>query len=384
MKRRNDKGKAPAGREEPPAGAAPPRPLRHRRGAPEPPRSRPSSAAPPRSPLRLSDLGEFGLIEALRRVAAPPRKGERGIGDDCALLALPGGRAVVSKDLLVEGVHFDLSWFRPEELGHRAVAANLSDLAAAGAVPHAYFVGISAPPETEVSFLLSLAKGMERCARPAGLRLMGGDTVRGERLVLSVTVVGSLPARRKAMTRSGARPGDLLFVTGEPGWSRLGLALLSGGRPKRLSGWRAEAAGRHLTPEPRWREGVAAAASGAVSAAIDLSDGLLPDLAHLLEGEGLGAVLDGEAFPISPAFRRGADELGIDPAAAFLAGGEDYELLLAVPPGRLRAFQAAARSFPSGVSAVGVVTDRPGVGVRLPGGRWIEGEELPRPFVHFP
>lgn len=336
------------------------------------------------SPGRLRDLGEFGFIDRVkRRFGGLARTGEVGIGDDAAVVRSPGGQVVLTTDLLAEGTHFDLRYFLPEELGWRALMANLSDLAAMGALPVCYLVALAAPPETPLRLLDGIFRGMSRAGRDSGIRLMGGDTCRGKRLVLSLSVMGKVSGG-KAILRSGARPGDLLFVTGEPGWSRLGLRLLSDGRPRRPRGWRREAMRRHLTPSARLREGVLAARSGAVSAMIDLSDGLLPDLAHLLEGRRMGALLDERLFGLRTRFRRAAEELGEDPVAAFLAGGEDYELLMAVRPHRYDAFRRAARAFPAGAFPIGVVTGRAGIRVRRADGSRMEGRELPREFRHFP
>jgi thiamine-monophosphate kinase len=338
--------------------------------------------APPSRRRTLREAGEFGFIGAVRReFGGPDRPGELGIGDDAAVLPVRG-RAVLSTDMLVEGTHFSLDYFRPAELGFRALSANLSDLAAMGAKPLAYLVAVAAPPDVPIPFLRGLYRGMALAAAPAGMRLVGGDTVRGEKLVLSVTVAGEA-APGKAVLRSGARPGDLVVVTGQPGWSRLGLSLLSKGRPARASGWRREAMGRHLTPVARWREGIAAARSGAVRAMIDVSDGVLPDLGHLLEEGGLGARLDAAAFPLPKPFLSAAAALGVDPLHAFLSGGEDYELLMAVPPRKLEALRRAMAPFPCGISPIGVLTAGGGVSVSMPDGREVPGDALPPGFLHF-
>jgi thiamine-monophosphate kinase len=289
---------------------------------------------------------------------------------------------VISTDLLVEGTHFDFLYFLPEDLGWRALMANLSDLSAMGASPVCYLVALAAPPETPVRLLDGIFRGMANAGRFSGIRLMGGDTCRSENLVLCLTVMGKV-SPGKAVPRAGARPGDLLFVTGEPGWSRLGLRLLSGGRPRDPKGWRREAMRRHLRPEARWKEGALAASCGAVSAMIDLSDGLLPDLSHLLEQGGMGAVLDEKAFRLSARFRKAAAELEEDPVEAFLAGGEDYELLMSVRPQRYEAFRRASRRFPAGAHPIGMVTKQAGIRVRRADGSRMKETRLPRGFVHF-
>jgi thiamine-monophosphate kinase len=345
---------------------------------------KPHGTGPARRGVLLRDVGESGLIELLRRKhGGVARRGELPIGDDAAVVHVPGGRAVLSTDLLVEGTHFSLGYFRPEEVGGRALSANLSDLAAMGADPVCYLVALAAPPGTPVATIDAIFRGMATAAGPSGIRLMGGDTCRGERLTLCLTVVGAV-GRGKPVSRDGARPGDLLYVTGSPGWSRLGLALLRGGRPSKPSGWRREAMRAHLLPEARWREGRAAARSAAVSAMIDVSDGILADLPHLLERDGLGAVLSEESFPVSRSFRAASAALGVDPLHAFLGGGEDYELLMAVRPARHAGFLRAARAFPSCATLVGAVTKAPGIRVRRADGSWLEGAALPSGFDHFP
>lgn len=331
----------------------------------------------------LADAGEFAFIrEVARRFGGPVRPGEVGIGDDAAVVRPPAGRLALSTDLLVEGTHFDLRFVRPAELGWKALSANLSDLAAMGARPLWYLVALAAPPKAALRDLFDLFAGMAKAAGPTGMRLVGGDTCRGDRLVVSLAVAGSVP-RRSAPLRRGARPGDFLFVTGSPGWSHLGLRLLSAGRPRAASGWRREAMRRHLLPRARWREGMSAARCGAVSAMIDVSDGVLADLSHLLEGGRYGAVLDERAFRFSPRFREAARSLGVDPLAAFLAGGEDYELLMAVRPHRYEAFRRAARFFPARAFPIGVVTASSGIRVRRADGSWLAGDALPYGFTHF-
>ncbi len=344
---------------------------------------KPHGTGPAYCGVQLRDVGESGLIELLRKkYGGVARPGELPVGDDAAVVCVPGGRAILSTDLLIEGTHFSLGYFRPEEVGGRALSANLSDLAAMGADPVCYLVALAAPPGTPVAMVDAIFRGMAAAAAASGIRLMGGDTCRGERLTLCLTVVGSV-GRCKPVSRAGARPGDLLYVTGAPGWSRLGLALLRGGRPSRPSGWRREAMRAHLRPEARWREGRSAARSGAVAAMIDVSDGILTDLSHLLERDRLGAVLAEEAFPVSRSFRAASAALGVDPLEAFLGGGEDYELLMAVRPARHAGFLRAARAFPSGATLVGAVTKAPGIRVRCADGSWLEGAALPSGFGHF-
>ncbi|GAB4241664.1 MAG: thiamine-phosphate kinase [Deltaproteobacteria bacterium] len=347
-------------------------------------RGKPHATGPAFRGDLLRDVGESGVIDLLRRrYGGPARTGELPIGDDATVVRVPGGRAVLSTDLLIEGTHFSLDYFLPEEAGWRALSANLSDLAAMGAAPVCYLAALAAPPGMTVAALNAVFRGMAAAAAPSGIRLMGGDTCRGDRLILCLTVVGAVGCGG-SVRRSGARPGDLLFVTGAPGWSNLGLRLLRRGRPSRPAGWRREAMRAHLRPAARWREGRIAARSGAVSAMIDVSDGILADLSRLIEPGGYGAVLDEASFPVSRPFRAASAALGTDPLDPFLSGGEDYELLMAVPLPRLGRFLRAARSFPSGATPIGSVTRAPGIRVRRADGSWIEGAGLPSGFDHFP
>ncbi len=211
----------------------------------------PHGTGPAPRGVLLRDVGESGLIELFRgKYGGVARHGELPIGDDAAVVRIAGGRAVLSTDLLVEGTHFSLAYFRPDELGVRALSANLSDLAAMGADPVCYLVALAAPPATPVATVEAIYRGMAAAAGPSGIRLMGGDTCRGDRLTLCLTVVGAV-GRGGAVSRAGARPGDLLYVTGSPGWSMLGLALLRGGRP----GGAARRCGRTFAPRPAGARG---------------------------------------------------------------------------------------------------------------------------------
>jgi thiamine-monophosphate kinase len=298
--------------------------------------------------------GEFELIE---RFARPFTRGEGvriGIGDDAAVLRLPPGQDLVATvDAVVEGVHFTPS-FGPEEIGWKALAVNLSDLAAMGARPLWALVALATPPAADPARLARVGRGIAACARRHGLSVVGGNVTAARQLSLTVTVLGAVRPGR-ALVRSGGRPGDLLVVSGTLGDAALGL--LPGAAP----GPRA----RQRRPRPRLELGRGAV--GIARAAIDISDGLLQDLGHLCAACGVGARVEVERLPLSPAYRA-ATRGGRDPFEGALSGGEDYELLLAVPPSRLQALQRAARGARTRVTVVGVLEDRPGVRV-VRGGR---------------
>ncbi len=323
--------------------------------------------------LDVKLLGEFGLIDWIRRQVGGRRPASagavalRGIGDDAAELWLRaegaggGPRAlVVTKDLLLEGIHFERRYHPPRLLGRKALAVNLSDVAAMGARPLAAFLGLGLPPRLPGPDLEAFLRGFLDLAAATGTRLAGGDTSASRSgLVLSVTLVGLAPVSGP-IRRAGARPGDRLYVTGTLGDSALGLRLLARGR--RLPGARgAEAAllRRHLDPTPRLAEGAAIGARRLASAMIDLSDGLAADLGHVCEESGVGARVDLPRLPRSRAYQTLAARLAPeDPLAPAVGGGEDYELLFAVPPERVSAFERAAREWQAKPTAIGEVRPR--------------------------
>jgi thiamine-monophosphate kinase len=320
-----------------------------------------------------SGNGEFALI-ARHFTRAVPADGPLalGIGDDCALLRVaPGQQLAVSSDLLVEGRHF-LSTVAPERLGHKALAVNLSDLAACGAEPLAFTLSI-ALPRVDDAWLAAFARGLFALADAAGIALAGGDTTAGP-LAIDITALGQVPPGQ-ALLRSGARPGDELWVSGQLGDARLALEVFRGSVS--LSGDQFETARRAMElPQPRNTLGLAL--RGVASAAIDLSDGLAGDLGHVLARSRVGAVVDADALPRSAV-------LAAQPPAlqhlCLLAGGDDYELLFAAPPARRDDVLAAARSAGAPVTRIGRV--EPGEALRIVDGRGAPVEGRWAGFDHF-
>ena len=278
--------------------------------------------------MTISDLGEFGLIEEI--AAALPRSDRAvvGIGDDAAVLTAPDSRVVATTDLLVEGRHFRRDWSGAADIGAKAAARNLADVAAMGAVPVALLVGFAAPGDLAVSWARDLVAGLAaECAR-AGATVVGGDVSGAESVVLAVTALGDL-AGRDPVTRAGARPGDVLAYAGVLGESAAGLALLEAGRtgPARLI-----AAQRR--PAPPYHAGPEAAALGA-TAMIDVSDGLLADAGHLARASGVQIDIGTDRFPGNPALTAAATALGRPgPLDWVLTGGEDHALAATFPAGR--------------------------------------------------
>jgi thiamine-monophosphate kinase len=252
------------------------------------------------------DVGEFGLIaRVIDRLAGSPAV-LLGPGDDAAVVATPDGRVVATTDVLVDGVHFRRDWSSAYDVGRKAAAANLADIAAMDARGTALLVGLAAPADLPVAWSLELTDGLRDEAELVGAAVVGGDVVRSESLVISVTALGDLDGR-EPVTRAGAQPGDVVVLAGELGRSAAGLGLLAGGA---RDGELVEA---HRRPTPPYEMGPAFALAGATSMC-DVSDGLVADLGHIARASGVHIDLDP------------ADEL-------FLTGGEDHALVATLPSG---------------------------------------------------
>jgi thiamine-monophosphate kinase len=284
-------------------------------------------------------LSEDELVAA---IAALGGRGSRvivGIGDDAAVWQPSRShRSVITTDALVDGVHFARAWMSLEDIGWRAMAANASDLAAMGARGVLTTVALALPADLGPADVLELYRGLNACAAAYQCPIAGGDLTRSPVLAIAITAVGEVRATNLKL-RSGARAGDVLAVTGPLGASRAGLAYLRG--ELALDGELAQrAVNAHRRPLARMREGRFLAGSRNVHAMMDCSDGLSTDLARLLTGRGLGARID--KVPVDPSARVAAELLGEDPDDFALAGGEDFELLVAVAP---RAFAHLAARF---------------------------------------
>lgn len=305
--------------------------------------------------------GEFDLISRYFRELAPPEPGgpvALGIGDDCALLNCPPGRQLaVSTDTLIAGRHFPENT-DPESVGHKALAVNLSDLAAMGAEPSWATLALSLP-EGDEAWLAGFARGFGALAREHGLALIGGDTTRGPVLSITVTIAGTVKSGQ-ALCRDGAKPGDGVYVSGELGAAARGLnrwltGELALGDPALL---------RLDRPQPRVSLG--RALRGVASAAIDISDGLAADLAHICVASAVGAELDTDKLPLAPEVRKADDAL-----ALALSGGDDYELCFTVPADREMMLSLALGGDLPACTRIGTVTEGEGLvlldaeGVRL-------------------
>lgn len=319
-------------------------------------------------------LGEFDLIK--QYFTRPVRRAVLGVGDDCALLALtPGMQLAVSSDMLVEGRHF-LSTVAPQHLGHKALAVNLSDLAACGAKPLAFTLAL-AMPRVDKSFLSGFAEGLWALADQHDIELVGGDTTAGP-LNLCITVFGEVPPGQ-ALRRDGARVGDAIWVShpvgGGIGDARLALEVFRG--QVMLTGDNFQTV-RQAMERPQPRVALGLALRGLATSAIDLSDGLVGDLGHVLHRSGVGAHLNGDALPTSAILA--AQPLTLRRECT-LAGGDDYELLFTAPADADAAVLGAAAQAAVGVSRIGRIEAE--AGLRLVD---VRGEPLAvsvRGFDHF-
>ena len=312
-------------------------------------------------PQAGSSLREFALIRALKqRYRATDARIVLGMGDDAAVVAQKrGDRCLLTTDLVAEGIHFDRATAAFADIGFRAAAANLSDIAAMGGSPDFLLVSLAIPRDGTMRQVEQLYSGMMAACRPHRVKLIGGDTSASSGgWFVAITLVGSASAGR-ILVRSGAKAGDDLYVTGTLGDSRAGLGLMQWRKgPARSlnAGQRRFLVQRHLRPRARVREGLWLATSGWATSAIDLSDGLSGDLRHVCAESRVGAVIELSALPISSACRRYALSVKQDPVSLALAGGEDYELLFTVPARHRAPFQRAWARQRFRVTRVGRMT----------------------------
>lgn len=327
-------------------------------------------------------MGEFELLARIReRLPAGGPRTHLGSGDDAAI-TVPGGATATSVDALVEGVHFRRATASPAQIGHKALATALSDLAAMGAETGEAYVVLGLPPDLSEEECLELLDGMVALALQTGTDLAGGDLTRSDQLFLAITVVGHAPSPDAFVSRRGAQPGDALVLTGEIGGAAAGLLLLQNtdwsidpsirwSKDQSTSSWPDALRARQLEPTPRLGAGQALALAGA-TAMIDLSDGLGADAGHMARASGVKLEIEAEAVPLAAGAVALSEATGRDPWR-LLSGGEDYELLASVPPNRLE--EATAAVLDKGgtpLTRIGQVQAGSGVEVRLPGDRLLE------------
>lgn len=294
----------------------------------------------------LSDVGEFGVIDQVTRRFATTDRVLVGPGDDAALVAVPDRRVVVSTDLMVDTRHFRRDWAEAVDIGHRAAAQNLSDVNAMGGRATALTVGLAAPGDLPVQWVLELADGIaEECAL-VGATVVGGDFTAADQVMIAVTVLGEVEG--EPVLRSGAQPGDVVAMAGRQGWAAGGLTVLARGfrSPRKL-------VDAYRRPEPPYAAGPQARERGATSM-IDVSDGLVADVGHLAAASGVRVDIDSGAFELAEPLHAVGAALGVDPLSFVLGGGDDHALVATFPQGT---------ALPDGWRVIGAVHAGEGVTV---------------------
>ncbi len=322
--------------------------------------------------MRVAEIGEINLVERLRSLSRQEDESlQIGIGDDCAVIRRPEGKAwLLTTDCLVEDVHFRPAFMTLEELGAKAVAVNVSDIAAMGGTPRFVLVTICLPDSTPVADVEALYRGIRRSCEHYTLSLVGGDTACAPHMLLSLVLIGEQD-EELVVARSGASTGDTICVTGTLGDAALGLALLE-------EGVRADGAStdvqwllhRHVAPLPRLLIGRRIAEEGLATSMIDISDGLATDIKRLCGASGLGARIELARLPCSSPLKEIAPARGLEPLKMALTGGEDYELLFTVPEEKQEALEREARGPGPRITRIGTMTEATeGVLVVEPDGR---------------
>jgi thiamine-monophosphate kinase len=335
--------------------------------------------------MKVSELGERALLARIRaRLPKPPATVVVGIGDDAAVVRGPrNARTVLTTDALIEGVHFDRAFSAPADIGYKALAVNLSDLAAMGASPAWALLSLALPGGTAVEDIEALVDGLVALASSQSVALIGGNlTSSPGPLVVDVTAVGTVHPRR-VLLRGGGRPGDDLYLSGTIGAGSAGLEMLQAGAGGRdfSPADQAPAINRYLRPEPRVRLGRAIGDARAARAAMDLSDGLADAVTQIAEASGCGVELDAASLPIDARARHWWASRNEDSIVRALSGGDDYELVVALPGkwrGRLR--HATRRVADPPLTRIGVLTGTRGEYVLVREGR---KERLPGGFEHW-
>jgi thiamine-monophosphate kinase len=316
-------------------------------------------------------MGELDLIAAIQRSLGDlPSRVLTGPGDDAAVVRADAV-AVTTIDTVVDGVHFELATHSPGDVGHKALATALSDIAAMGAGPGEAYVSLTLPPDFGQERALELVEAMQALAASQGVAIAGGDVVSGPVLAVTVSATGWSGAADRLVYRSGARPGELVGVTGELGGSAAGLLLLGGAEVSLPGEERDGLLRRHRRPEPLLATGLALAAAGA-SAMIDVSDGIATDAAHLARASDVKLELQLGDLPLAPGVEAVARAAARDPFELAAASGDDYELLFTAPAERSTAVERAVAATGTRVSWLGDVRAGGGTALRTPGGRLVD------------
>lgn len=332
--------------------------------------------------MKLKEIGEFGFIDRIAPLGEVRVGGVvKGIGDDCAVLALDDSNyLLVTTDLLVEKVHFLMEWAPAEIIGAKALAVNLSDIAACGGYPRDAFISLAVPDRIEVEWLDGLYRGLRALAEEYDVNLLGGDTTGSKHdLVINVAVTGVTP-HNEVLYRHTASPGDVIALTGPVGESAAGLEILlqGGDLPQQVKDFLIEA---HLEPRPHVEQGRLLASSGACTAAIDVSDGLSSDLGHICRESGVRAIIYENQIPVSEELLIASERFRKAPMDIILSGGEDYCLLVALKPDQVEHVRKRAADESWDLVPIGVIEQGSGMEIVRNDGARVSLE--PKGWDHF-
>lgn len=333
--------------------------------------------------MKFSEIGEFGFIESIKKECIASFKGViKGIGDDCAVFGPYSGRVLLfTTDMLVEDIHFLMDKITPYQLGWKAIAVNLSDIAAMGGRPLFILLSLGIPVEMNVELIQDIYKGMKDICEHYRVNILGGDTVASpDKLIINISLIGDAK-KKEVIYRSGARPGDKVYLTGNVGDSAAGLKILKNdiSPPHSIGSHFIKV---HNEPKPLIETGRIIATSGLASAMIDLSDGLLSDLGHICKESGVGAMLFRSKIPLSSELKLLASLANFNPLDIALSGGEDYLLLVTVPEEKIQDLELLFKDKkPSPLYLIGEIREKEGIGMVNDDGS-IE-EIVLRGFNHF-
>ena len=307
----------------------------------------------------LREIGEFGLIAKIRNWMDAPRADVvQGIGDDVAVVEMGEKVLLITTDILIEDIHFERSWTDPYRLGEKALAVNLSDIAAMGGIPKHFLISLGLPKTLPFSFVSLFYRGLKKMANRFQVDLIGGDTSLSQKIIINICLIGE-GKKGNLLFRNGAKVGDDLYVSGTLGDAALGLKILRDKGAKRKSKGLID---RHLSPNPRIELGQALGKKQIASAMIDVSDGLLSDTLHIMEESKVGARIWENYIPLSSLYRRWVRTYSKDPYRIALSGGENYELLFTASPKRKTAILSLARSLNVPITRVGeILPEKEGV-----------------------
>lgn len=324
----------------------------------------------------LREIGEFGLISKIRNWMDVSRPDVvQGIGDDVAVVEMGKKILLITTDILIEDIHFERSWIDPYRLGRKALAVNLSDIAAMGGIPKYFLISLGLPKTLPFSFVSLFYRGLKEMARRFQVDLIGGDTSLAQKIIINICLIGK-GEKGDLLFRNGARVGEDLYVSGTLGDSALGLKILQDKSiPKKPKGL----IDRHLSPTPRIELGQALGRKQIASAMIDVSDGLLIDTKHILEESKVGARIWKDRIPLSSLYQRWVRTYSKDPYKIALNGGEDYELLFTAPPEKRGRVLSLARTFNIPITCMGEIL-RAKEGFHLIGK---EGDKIPSSRIGF-